>query len=166
MAENIMQKVKIEKIALSVGGTDDHLEKGIKLLHLITKRNPSKMQTRKRIPSLSVRPGLKVGAVVTVRRDIEPLLKRLLVSVDNRLKKKQVSENTFSFGIKEYIEIPGMEYQRDLGILGLDVTVTFKRTGRRVGLRRIKKSHVPERQRVPKEEIIKFMEDNFQTHFR
>ena len=27
---------------------------------------------------------------------------------------------------KKYIEIPGAEYQRDIGIIGLDVTVVFK----------------------------------------
>ena len=62
------------------------------------------------------------------------------------IKRKQISENNFSFGIKEYIEIPGAEYQRDIGIIGLDVKVVFKRSGRRVGLRKIQRgisSRVP-----------------------
>jgi len=163
---NKMREIKIEKVVLGVGGTEDALEKGAKLLKLITGREPSRMESRKRIPSLSVRPGLKVGAIITVRKDAEALLRRMLAAVDNRLRKKQISENTFSFGIKEYIEIPGMEYQRDLGILGLDVTITFKRAGRRVGLRRMKTSKVPRKQRISKEEIIKFMEDKFNTKFR
>jgi len=166
MAENKMREIKIEKVVLGVGGTEDNLEKGFKLLGMITGRTPSKMESRKRIPSLSVRPGLKVGAIVTVRRDTEALLRRMLAAIDNKLKKKQVSENTFSFGIKEYIEIPGMEYQRDLGILGLDVTITFARAGRRIGLRRLKTSKVPKKQRISKEEIIKFMEEKFNTKFR
>lgn len=167
MSKEKMRKIKIEKLVLSVGGTEDKLDKGVKLLQLITNRKPAKMETRKRIPSLNVRPKLKVGALVTIRRgDMENLLKRLLVAIDNTLKKKQISENTFSFGIKEYIEIPGMEYQRNLGIIGFDVTITFNRAGKRVGLRRIKKAKVPKRQRISKEEIIKFMEDNFQTEFR
>ncbi len=161
-----MREIKIEKVVLGVGGTEDALEKGAKLLELITERSPSKMESRKRIPSLSVRPGLKVGAIVTIRKDAEQVLRRMLAAVDNKLKKKQVSENTFSFGIKEYIEIPGMEYQRDLGILGLDVTITFARAGRRIGLRRLRTSRVPKKQRISKEEIIKFMEDKFNTKFR
>ena len=163
---NVMRDIKIEKVVLGVGGTEDALEKGAKLLNLITGREPSRMESRKRIPSLSVRPGLKVGAIVTVRRDTEALLRRMLAAVDNRLRRKQMSENTFSFGIKEYIEIPGMEYQRDLGILGLDVTITFKRAGKRVGLRRMKASRIPKKQRISKEEIIKYMEEKFQTKFR
>jgi large subunit ribosomal protein L5 len=90
----------------------------------------------------------------------------MLTTIDNRLKKKQVSENTLSFGIKEYIEIPGVEYQREIGIMGFDVTVTFKRAGRRVKLRKIKQNKVGKKQIISKEDIIKFMEENFQTEFK
>jgi len=162
---NIMQKIKIEKLVLNIGGTGENLEKGVKLLKLITGRTPAKMKSTKRIPSFSVRPGLEVGTVVTIRKDIEPLLKRLLSAVDNILKKTYVSENNFSFGIKEYIEIPGIEYQRDLGIIGFDVTLVFKRFGRRVKLRKIKRGKIPKRQIISKEEIIKFMEEKFETKF-
>ena len=50
-------------------------------------------------------------------------------------------------------------------ITGYDVTITFKRAGKRIQLRRIKKSRLPLNQRISKEEIIKFMEDNFQVRF-
>jgi len=162
---NIMRDIKVEKIVLSVGGTADYLEKGVKLLTLLTKRKPAKMQSKRRIPSLGVRPKLEVGAVVTIRKNPEELLKNLLATIDNVLKKKQISENNFSFGIKEYIEIPGVEYQRDIGIMGFDVTVVFKRTGRRIKLKKIKGGRIPKRQRISKEEIIKFMGDKFETEF-
>jgi len=58
-----------------------------------------------------------------------------------------------------------MEYQRDIGIRGFDFTVTFKKAGRRVKLKRIKKGRLPQRQKVSKEEIIKFMEKKFNTKF-
>ncbi len=160
-----MRKIKIEKVVLSVGGTGENLEKGVQLLTLLTKRKPAKMISRKRIPTLGVRPKLEVGAVVTLRKNSEEFLKKALIAIDNVLKNSQISENNFSFGIKEYIEIPGTEYQRELGILGLDVTVVFKRTGKRVGLKKIKKGKIPKKQIISKEEIIKFMEENFQTKF-
>jgi large subunit ribosomal protein L5 len=164
--KNIMRTVKIEKVVLSVGGTGDYLAKGHKLLEIITKRKPAKRISRKRIPTFGVRPGLETGTVVTVRKNPEEILKKLLAATENTLRRKQISENNFSFGVKEYIEIPGMEYNREIGIMGLDVTVTFKRTGRRVSLKKIKKGKIPKRQVITKEEIIKFMEDNFQTRFR
>jgi large subunit ribosomal protein L5 len=123
------------------------------------------MMSHKRIPTWGVRPKLEVGTVVTIRKDKEKLLQRLLKAIDNKIKKKQVSENNFSFGIQEYIEIPEMEYHRDIGIMGLDITVVFKRTGRRVKLRKIIKGKIPSKQIISKEEIIKFMEEKFKTEF-
>lgn len=165
MKENLMRKIKIEKVVLSVGGTAEYLEKGVKLLELLTQRKPAKMMSRKRIPSLGVRPKLEVGAVVTIRKNPEEFLKKMLITIDNALKKKQISENNFSFGIKEYIEIPEIEYQREIGIMGFDVTVVFIRKGKRVKLRKIKKGKIPEKQKISKEEIIKFMEEKFETKF-
>ena len=162
---NPMREIKIEKIVLSIGGTGEELEKGFKLLKLLTGRTPAKMISRKRIPSLGVRPKLEVGAVVTIRKNPVETLKKMLSTLDNILKKSQISENNFSFGIKEYIEIPGTEYQRDIGIRGLDVTVTFKRAGRRVKLKKIKRGKIPKKQAITSEEIIKFMEENFKTKF-
>lgn len=156
----------IEKVVLNVGGTGDDLEKGIKLLRAITDRKPAEQITAKRIPSLGVRPGLKVGGTVTIRKGKEELLGRLLQAADNSLKKKQVSENTLSFGISEYIEIPGVEYMREIGIRGLDVTVTFSRPGKRIKLKKAKRGKIPKRQRTTKDEIIKFMEDKFGTTFK
>ncbi len=163
--ENIMREIKLEKVVLNIGGIAEALEKGIKLLGIITNRKVARMKSRKRIPTLGVRPGLEVGAVVTVRKGAVELLKRMLIAIENILQKKQISENNFSFGVKEYIEIPGIEYQRDIGIIGLDVTVVFKRAGRRVRLKKAKRGKIPKKQVITKEEIIKYMEDNFQTTF-
>jgi large subunit ribosomal protein L5 len=163
---NPMREIKIEKVVVNVSGTADYLEKGVKLLKLLTGKKPAKMKSKKRIPGWGVRPGLEIGTVVTLRKNTSEFLKKMLITIDNTLRKKQMSENNFSFGIKEYIEIPGMEYQRDIGIMGFDVTVVFKRTGRRVSLRKMKQGRIPHRQKISKEEIIKFMEDNFHTKFR
>jgi len=160
-----MKDIKIEKIVLSMGGTGENLEKGVKLLKMLTRKKPAKMKSRKRIPALGVRPKLEVGAVVTLRKEIDDMLRRLLATKDNTLKKKQVSENSFSFGVKEYIEIPGVEYQRDIGILGFDVTITFKRAGKRTKLKKIKRGKIPKRNEIKREEIIKFMEEKFKTNF-
>jgi hypothetical protein len=58
-----------------------------------------------------------------------------------------------------------MEFQRDIGIKGLDVTVVFKRAGRRVRIRKAKAGKIPKRQTITREEIIKFMEENYNTVF-
>jgi large subunit ribosomal protein L5 len=163
--QNPMREIKIEKVVVSIGGVGEALEKGIKLIEMITGRKAARMISTKRIPAFSVRPGLEVGTVVTLRKNKEEFLNRFLAAIENKLKTKQISENNFSFGVPEYIEIPGVEYQREIGIIGLDVTVVFKRTGKRVGLKKVKKGKVSKKQIISREEIIKFMEENFQTSF-
>ena len=163
LKKNPMQTIKIEKVVLGVGGLADNLEKGVKLLNFLTKRKPAKLKSNKRIPSLNVRPGLEVGAVVTIRKEKEVFLKKFLAAIDNTLRKKQISENNFSFGIKEYIEIPGVEYQRDIGIRGLNVTVVFNRAGVRTNRKKIKAGKLAKKQHVSPEEIISYMVKNFST---
>jgi len=160
--ENKMKDFDIDKVVLSVGGTTEELERGIKLLKLLTGMKACKAESKKRIPALGVRPGLEVGCKVTLRREkAKELLKRLLETNNNQLKEKQINDETFSFGIKEYIEIPKVEYQRDIGIIGFNVSVSFKRKGKRVILRKLKKGKLPKRHKVTKAEIIKFMQEKF-----
>ncbi len=156
--QNPMQQVKVEKVVLSVGGTGNELEKSQKLIERLSERKASICKSNKRIPSLGVRPGLEVGAMVTLRGEQAiQVLKRLLASIDNKIKEKQVSNESFSFGIKEYIEIPGMTYQRDLGMLGLEVSVSFSRAGKRVSRKKLKQGKIPLRHRVTKEEIVDYL---------
>lgn len=161
---NPMRKIKIEKVVLSAGARGKDLEKAHKLLNMISKKKAHITQSQKRIPDFDVSPGQEVGTRVTLRgQEGVELLKRLLGALDNKLKKKQISDNHFSFGIKEYIEIPGTEYQRDIGIRGFNITVVFTRAGARVQKKKIKSGTIPIRQQITKEEIQKFMGDVFKT---
>ena len=163
-SESKMREIKIEKVVLSVGGVAEELEKGVKLLERLTGRKTIKTKSRKRIPSLGVRPGLEIGTLVTLRgEEAVTLLKRLLAAIDNQIRRKQISDNSFSFGIKEYIEIPGIEYQRDIGIIGFDVSVAFARAGKRVVRKKLKKGKLPKKQQVTKEEIIEYLEKKLEV---
>ncbi|MFA6023207.1 MAG: 50S ribosomal protein L5 [Candidatus Pacearchaeota archaeon] len=165
--ENLMREVRIEKLVLSCGGVKDVLEKSVKLLKKISHKTPTKRMSNKRIPGFGVRPKLEVGCMVTIRgEEAEKILKRLLVAIDNQLKKKQIEENHFAFGIPEYIEIPGEEYDREIGMMGFNATVVFARKGKRVARKKIRRGKLPQKQRISKEEIIKYMEDNFKTYIK
>jgi hypothetical protein len=50
-----------------------------------------------------------------------------------------------------------MEYQRDIGIMGLDVTAVFKRKGKRVAFKKIKQGSLPQKQNVTPEEIEEYL---------
>lgn len=164
--ENPMRTIKMEKIVLSCGATGQDIERSKKLLEILSSKKAQIIKTgpNRRIPDFGVTPKMEVGTRVTLRRDAAAnLLKRLLGAIDNSLKENQIVENGFSFGIHEYIEIPGTEYQRDIGIRGLNVTVVFARAGARVKRKKIKSGRLPGKQHITPEEIIKYMEENFST---
>lgn len=165
---NPMSQPRIDKVVLSAGAVGNDLEKARKLLEILTEKKAQiiKAGPKRRIPEFGVKPGLELGTRVTLRgEDAINILKRLLGAVDNILRKKYVAPNHFSFGIEEYIEIPGMEYIREIGIRGFNATVVFKRAGQRVKNKKIKRGRIPARQLVSPEEIIEFMEKTFKTRF-
>lgn len=164
--ENAMKTIKLEKITLNCGTSTDaaKLERAVKMLSKISKRKVVKDYARKRLPAFGIRPGLEIGCRVTLRgKEAEELLKRLLESTGNEFPRKQFNDGSFSFGIKEYIEIPGMEYMADVGIMGLEVCVTLTRAGLKIGERKIKRGKVPLRHRITKEETAQFMMEKFGT---
>ncbi len=159
---NKMRIIKMEKVILSAGAVSENLEKAVKLLSRLTGKKVIKTQSAKRIPTWGVRPKLEVGCKVTLRgEEAEKMLKRLFLAIDNQIKKKQIAPNHFSFGIKEYIEIPDIEYQRDIGIIGFNATVDFIRAGVRVKRRKIKTGMMPRKQDVTVEEIKEYLTKNY-----
>ncbi len=160
---NAMRKISIEKININigVGEAGDKLEKARKLLERLSGKKVIITKGKKKIPSLGVRPGLPIGVKVTLRKDIDELLKRLLEAKENTLKKKSFTNRGVSFGIEEYIHIPGMEYDPELGIMGMDVTVVLQRPGFRVSRRKLKKSKIGKKHLISVEEAIRFMEENY-----
>ncbi|MDH4122910.1 MAG: 50S ribosomal protein L5, partial [Thermoplasmata archaeon] len=70
-------------------------------------------------------------------------------------------EGNFSFGIPDYTDFEGVKYDPEIGIFGLDVTVTLKRRGKRITQRRLLQRKVPHEHRVTKEEGINFVRSKF-----
>jgi large subunit ribosomal protein L5 len=162
-SENVMRNIKLEKVILNIGGVAEKLDKGEILLKEISGKKPVRVKATKRIPTWSVRPGLEVGVKVTLRgNDAMDMVKKLLPAIDNILKEKQIQPNCFSFGIHEYIEIPGVEYIREVGIMGFEVTVVFSRAGKSVEKKKVKRGKA-RRIVVSREEIENFLVSNFKT---
>jgi large subunit ribosomal protein L5 len=160
--EGKMRNIKIEKVILHCSTAEPgKLERCIKLLKFISGMQPVKTLSRKRIPAFKIRPGLEIGCKVTIRKKkaIEVLTKLFTGIVS--LKENQFSNGFLSFGIKEYIEISSLPYQREIGILGFEVVVNLTRVGRRVSKRRLKKSTIGSKQKITKKETIEFMKNKF-----
>lgn len=160
--QNKMKNIHIAKITLNIGAgkNEDMLKKGLKLLQKLSPLKPVKTVAKHRIPTWGLRPGLAIGGKVTIRNGAESLLKRLLVAKENILSAKCFDkQGNFSFGIPEYIDIEGLEYDPDLKILGLEVAVTLERPGYRIKHRRVKSSKVGKSHQITKEEAVSFAEE-------
>lgn len=164
---NVMKKIQIEKMTLNVGAGKDpkKLEKGVMLLKHLTGIDPVKTVTQKRIPTWGLRPGLPIGCKLTIRDQerIKDLLTRFLKAKNNTLKESQLDDNgNVSFGIHEYIDIPGAQYNPDVGIMGFEVCITLRRPGFRVRVRKIQKRKIKKSHRISKQDAIAFMKEKFQ----
>ena len=160
---NPMKEIKIEKITLNIGTGEagNKLAKAMKLLDSITKSKSIATTTKKRIPTWGIRPGLTIGCKVTLRRKKTELIKNLLIAKENRLKKSNFSAGTVSFGIPEYIDIPGAEYDADIGIIGLDVSITLQRAGYRVKRRTTQRKQIGKRHQITRQETMSFFKEKF-----
>src|SRR3989344_5936607 len=160
-----MRTIRIEAVTLNIGtgGPGDKLEKALKLLQHIAGKKPVETKTTKRIPTWGLRPGLSVGAKVTVRGEAaHELLGRLLKAMNNTLPVRKFDLfGSFSFGIKEYLDIPGVAYDPAIGIIGLEVAVTLTRPGFRIRNRSIQNKKIPARHRIKPEETLQFLKTNF-----
>ena len=164
---NTMKQIRVVKVTLNIGigQAGDNLDKAIKLLNKISNKKPIQTKTQKRIPTWGLRPGLPIGGKVTLRnKEAEKILKRLLSAVENRLNPRSFdNEGNFSFGIKEYLDIPEVEYDPSIGIIGLEVSVTLERPGFRIKRRKVKTKKIPIRNKITKEEAIKFIQEKFKV---
>ncbi len=164
---NKMREIKIEKVTLNIGTGKDQkqLEKGLKLLKSIAQAKPVKTITNKRIQEWGIRPGLPIGCKVTIRGGAaEKLLERLLKAKDKKLKNTQFDDfGNLAFGIHEYIDVPDVKYDPEIGIMGLEICVTIGRPGYRIKRRKIMKKKIPKKHRITKEDAIKFIQEKFKV---
>ncbi len=156
-----MRDIKIEKITLNIGcGTKTPIETARTVLKNVSGGKVVVTKTKKR-STFNVPKNKAIGCKITIRKGTESFLKRLLEAKENRLKNSSF-DNTgnFSFGIKEYIDVPNMEYDPKIGVLGFDVCVTLERPGYRVKRKRLPrklgKDHV-----IKKEEAVEFARQKF-----
>ena len=157
--ENPMLKPKIEKVVvnISVGKSGEPLEKAVKVLKDLTGQNPCKRKAKQTIRNFGIRKGEPIACIVTLRKQrAMEFLKKVLPVVDNKLSKNCFDKyGNFSFGIKEHIEIPGVKYDPEIGIFGMDVCVSLSRPGYRVKKRRREKAKIGSKHLLtPKETMI------------
>ncbi len=161
---NPMKSLILEKLTVNVcvGNDKQGMIKADKLLRKLTDKTPVKNVARRRLATWQIRPGLPIGYKVTLRGDdAKKFLKWVLDSKGKKFKASSIDQNgNFSIGFPEYLDLNGMKYDADIGIMGFEVMVTFKRPGFRIKTRKYLRTKVPQRHRVHKDEVVEFMKAN------
>ncbi len=167
MKSNSMRDIYLEKVVLH-GSTADQpkLEKYFKLLKILSGKQPVKTMATERIPVFKVRPGLPIGCRVTLRKEeASNILKTVLTGL-TELEESCFGNGYLNFGIKEYIEIPTIQFQRDIGILGFDVSAVLKRRGFKIKDRKRAKGKIGKKHRISREETVEFFKKNFNVKIK
>lgn len=162
---NPMLKPRIVKVTVNigVGESGERLQKAAKVLEMLTGQKPSIRRAKKTIRDFGVRKGEPIAVMVTLRREKAlEFLRRVLPAIGNKLKASWFDmHGNVSFGIREHILIPGVRYDPEIGIFGMDVAVTIERPGYRVARRRRARSRIPVRHRVTREEAMLLLQELF-----
>lgn len=163
--ENTMKKISIAKVVLNmgVGKSGEPIEQAKRALEQIAGQKPNSRNAKATQRDWGVHKGEPIGVAVTLRRRpaIE-LIKRLFAAKGNQIKGSSFDDfGNLSFGIKEHIDIPGVKYDPQIGILGLNVSISLARPGFNIRFRSKHKASVGNHHRITSEEAKAFLTKEF-----
>ncbi len=135
--ENTMAVPKITKITLNMGvgeATTDKkvMERAVQDLATITGQAPLVTKARKSVASFKIRDGWPIGCKVTLRKEkMYEFLDRLVNVAIPRVRdfrglnrKSFDGRGNYSFGVKEQIVFPEIDFDQVDAIRGMDITIT------------------------------------------
>jgi large subunit ribosomal protein L5 len=127
---------RIKKIVINMGvgeavGDSKVINNAINDLSLITGQKPLVTIAKKSIATFKLREGMRIGCKVTLRHDrMYDFLERLVIVALPRIKefrgfssKSFDGRGNFTFGIKEHIVFPEINYDKIDTIRGMDITI-------------------------------------------
>ncbi len=159
MSENPMREIRLDKVTINLGAGESgpQLEKSKALLEKISQKKVVTTMTKKRT-TFGMAKKKPIGVKVTLRgKPAMELLSQLLRSFENKIKESCFDNSgNFSFGVAEYINIPGIKYDPDIGILGMDVCVTLHRGGYRIKRRMLSPKKIGKNHKIKREEAMEW----------
>ena len=163
--ENQMKKISIAKVVLNmgVGKSGEPIEQAKRALEQIAGQKPNSRNAKATQRDWGVHKGEPIGVAVTLRRQPAfELIKRLFIAKGNQIKGSSFDDfGNLSFGIKEHIDIPGVKYDPQIGILGLNVSISLERPGFNIRFRSKHKASVGSNHRITSEEAKAFLTKEF-----
>jgi large subunit ribosomal protein L5 len=163
--ENPMRTLRVGKVVVNIGlgKSGEAIERGKKVLQQVTEHKPAQTRAKRSVRDFGIHKGEPIGVVVTVRgSEAETLIGKLLLAREKKLPSSSFDDRgSISFGIREHIEIPGVKYDPEIGILGMNVSVLLERPGYSVARRARRTSRVGRRQLVTREEAVAYFQEKF-----
>jgi large subunit ribosomal protein L5 len=162
---NIMLEPRIDKVVvhIGVGESGQRLVNAETILKQITHQEPVRSIAKKTLPTFGIKKKEPIGTKLTLRgKPAEDFLVVALKAAGNSLRQSQFDMlGNFTFGIEEHTDFPGIRYDPDIGIFGMDVSVALKRPGYRIARRRVVKRKLPARQKLTKADTIVYVQKKF-----
>lgn len=134
---NIMEVPKLTKITINMGvgeAVNDKkiMDNAIRDLSLIAGQKALITKSRKSIAGFKIRDGWPIGCKVTLRREqMYEFLDRLInISLPRTRDFRGLSTKSFdgrgnySFGVREHIIFPEIDFEKAEGVRGMDITFT------------------------------------------
>ena len=154
--KNIHQVPKIKKIIVNMGigeAKDDSkiIDKAVEDLSLITGQKAVKTKSKKAISGFKIRAGMPLGSKVTLRNKIMyEFLDRLINIAIPRIRdfrglnsKSFDGKGNFSFGIKEHVIFPEINFDKIDKVKGMDITICTSAKNDQEALELLKSFNMP-----------------------
>ncbi len=158
-----MRTPRIEKVVvhMAVGEGGRELQNAQGILEEITGHNSVQTLAKRTIAEFNIREGDPIGAKTTLRNEAaEAFLETALPLTTLSISQFDDTGN-FSFGVAEHTEFPSQEYDPQIGIYGLDVTVTLVRPGYRVAKRDQETRSIPSSHQMTPADATAFIAAEF-----
>jgi len=159
--------VYIDKVVvhMGVGEGGARLVNAEEILQTITGQKPVRTIAKKTQPAFGIRKGGPIGCKVSLRGErAEEFLKTAVSIVERTLSGSQFDQNgNVSFGIEEHTDFPGLSYDPQIGIYGMDVNVIMEKKGVRISRRAVQRRSLPRKQRVSRSEAQEYMKSAYQV---
>jgi large subunit ribosomal protein L5 len=167
---NPMEQVRIAKatVNIGVGESGERLARAEKLLETITNQKPVRTFSKVTNPEFGIRKRQPIACKVTLRGEkAHESVKLILSGLEKNIKTSQFDrQGNLSFGIEEHIDIPGMRYDPEIGIFGMNVNITFEKPGYRIKRRKIQRKHIPHKHQVTSQETREYIQEKFQIEIK
>ncbi len=165
MSDNAMRTPKIEKVTvhMSVGESGKKLSNAEMIMQTITGQKPVRNFAQKTLPAFGIKKGEAIGCKVTLRGEkAEKFLNTAFAIKEKTLNLKSFDRSgNFAFGIEEHTDFPGMEYDPEIGIYGMDVIVSIERPGYRIKRRKAQQHEIPAGHKLTKDDSIAFLGNKY-----